>query len=168
MKRVNISSCLAVVLGLSMVVPGVMTPPTFAFATETQTREASTAKVTQLLQQSGYTHRKTGDNTWVIERPAGKKGWILVATGPNFVVIGIIVAVKKNMRVSNDLNVALLKLNHSMDFVKAGFDDDDDLFVRTEERIRVVDLQEFKAMVETVDRAADTTYEKVKPFLLTP
>ena len=168
MKHFNIPTCVAVILGLASVVPGVMFADTLPVATETQTREASTAKVTQLLQQSGYTYRKTGQNTWGIERPAGKKGWILLATGPNFLVLGIIVAVKKNMRPSTDLNFTLLKLNHSLDFAKVGFDDDDDLFVRTEERIRIVDLQEFKALVETVDSAADTAYEKVKPFLLTP
>lgn len=162
-----ISSCFAVILAFSMISGGAITARASTVATEPQTREASTAKVAQLLQQSGYTHRKTGDSTWVIERP-GKKGWLLVAAGADFVVIGIIVATKKNMRASADLNLALLKLNYSLDFVKTGFDDDDDLFVRTEERTRLMDQQEFKSMVETVISAADTAYEEVRPFLITP
>ena len=93
---------------------------------------------------------------------------MLLAVGEDFVVVGVIVAVKDNMRSSADLSFRLLKLNHSADYVKVGFDEDDDLFVRVEERIRIVDLQEFKAMVEKVDSSADTAYETVKPFLRAP
>lgn len=154
-----------VILALLVTLPSSVLARALTTKSSTQSKEASVAKVIQLLQDSGYTHRKTGDNTWVIER-AGKT--MLVAAGAEFLVLGIIVAVKKNMRVSADLEFKLLKLNHNLDYVKVGFDDDDDLFVRTEVRIRQIDLPGFKAMVEDVDSGAVKTQNEVKPFLVTP
>ncbi len=157
---------LVVILALSLSLPNLLLARTLTTRALSQTKEASIAKVIQLLQDSGFRHRKTGDNTWVIEQPG--KTAMLVASGADFLVLGIIVAVKKNMRVSGDLNFKLLKLNHSLDYAKVGFDDDDDLFVRTEVRIRTIDLQQFKAIVGDVYSSADKTYEAVKPFLITP
>jgi hypothetical protein len=167
MKQLHISFWLSVIVALAVLCPATVHARTLSDTSSPQTREASSAKVSQLLQQAGYSHRKTGDNTWVINRPEGK-GPMLVAVGVDFVVVGVIVAVKDNMKSSADLSFRLLKLNHSADYVKVGFDEDDDLFVRVEERIRIVDLQEFKAMVEKVDSSADTAYETVKPFLRAP
>jgi hypothetical protein len=167
MKQIHISFWFSVIIALVTLCPATMHARTIPDTAAPQTREASSAKVSQLLQQAGYSHRKTGDNTWVINRPEGK-GPMLVAVGVDFVVVGVIVAVKDNMKSSADLSFRLLKLNHSADYVKIGFDEDDDLFVRVEERIRIVDLQEFKAMVEKVDSSADTAYETVKPFLRAP
>ncbi len=165
MKIRNSFTRLIVIPALLLSFPNVVFARTMA-PKPSQTGETSTAKVIQLLQESGYLHRKTGENTWLIERQG--KSPILLATGAEFVVLGIVVAVKKNIRASGDLNFKLLKLNHSLDYVKAGFDDDDDLFVRVELRIRTVDLQAFKLMVEDVIDGADKALEVVTPFLLTP
>ena len=167
MKQIHISFWFSVIVALVTLCPATMHGRTLSDTSAPQTREASSARVSQLLQQAGYSYRKTGDNTWVINRPGGK-GPMLLAVGEDFVVVGVIVAVKDNMRSSADLSFRLLKLNHTADYVKVGFDEDDDLFVRIEERIRIVDLQEFKAMVEKVDSSADTAYETVKPFLRAP
>lgn len=137
-----------------------------AATTAAQNKAASTAKVTQLLAGSGYPYRKTGDNTWVITREGRRP--ILIATGSEFVVFGIIVAVKHNMRVTQELDFNLLKLNHNLDYAKVGFDDDDDLFVRAELRIRIVDLPLLKATVDDLERAEDRAAKEVRPFLVTP
>lgn len=55
----------------------------------------------------------------------------------------------------------LLRLSHSIDYVKIGLDDDEDLFVRTEVKTKLMDLQEFKAIVENCIRA----YGKIKSAL---
>lgn len=139
-----------------------------ATAMTSPTQDAVVAKVSQWLESSGFPHRKTGDTSWVVERPSGKKGWVLVATGSDFVVVAVIVAEKNNIRVTSDLNFNLLKLNHSMDYFKVGYDDDDDLFVRIEAKIRTVDAVSLKEMISQIDAAADKTYETVRPFLATP
>lgn len=139
-----------------------------ATAMTSTTQDAVVAKVSQWLESSGFPHRKTGDTLWVVERPSGKNGLVLVATGSDFVVAAVIVAEKKNIRVTSDLNFNLLKLNHSMDYFKVGYDDDDDLFVRIEAKIRTVDAVSLKEMISQIDAAADKTYETVRPFLATP
>ena len=140
----------------------------YAFAAIPQTNAETAAKTARLLQESGYSHRKTGDHTWFIEPQGQNKFGILVASGADFLVVGIIVAEKKNMKVSADLSLKLLKLNHSLDYVKCGLDDDDDLFVRSEVKIRLTDLAAFKSLVEGVISAADQAHDVVKPFLVTP
>lgn len=161
-KTFHFGVMVAMLFGLSTSLAG-RTPES---GNATQDTQAAVAKAIELLQESGFTHRKTGPSTWLIERQ--DKSPILVATGADFLVLGIIVAEKKEIRASNDLNHKLLKLNHGLDFAKAGFDDDDDLFVRIEHRIRNVDLQSFKLMVEDVILGAERAAELLKPFLIAP
>lgn len=168
MKHRNSFAHRAAILSLLIAFPHVFIARAAPAGTASQTSADAVAKTTKLLQDSGYVHRKTGDHTWFIERQGTQKPPILVASGADFLVVGIIVAEKKNMRVSADLSFKLLKLNHSLDYVKCGFDADDDLFVRSEVRIRVTDQPAFKAMVEGVISAADQAYAEVKPFLITP
>ena len=130
-------------------------------------KTANVAKVNQLLQQSGYNARKTGDSTWLLEYPGtGRK--ILAAAGREFVVLGIVVAEKKNLKQSLDLYYRLLKLNHSQDYVKIVLDDDDDLTVRSEVRSWLLDLRQIKAMVEDLNKSAIKIRQEITPFLITP
>jgi hypothetical protein len=115
-------------------------------------------------------YRKTGEDTWVINYPgkATSNLQILVASGSDFVVLGVVVAVKKDMRVTSDLMFKLLRLSHSVDYVKIGFDDDEDLFVRTEVKTKLLDAQEFKSNVEIVAAAAERVHSEIGSFLVTP
>jgi hypothetical protein len=108
MKQIHISFWFSVIIALVTLCPATMHARTIPDTAAPQTREASSAKVSQLLQQAGYSHRKTGDNTWVINRPEGK-GPMLVAVGVDFVVVGVIVAVKDNMKSSADLSFSFIK-----------------------------------------------------------
>ena len=130
-------------------------------------KTANVTKVNQLLQQSGYNARKTGDSTWLLEYPgSGRK--ILAAAGREFVVLGIVVAEKKNLKQSSDLYYKLLKLNHSQDYVKIVLDDDDDVTVRSEVRSWLLDLRQIKAMVEDLNKTAIKIRQDITPFLVTP
>jgi hypothetical protein len=132
-----------------------------------QTKEAAIAKINQLLQQSGYNFRKATDTVWVINRHGANIGdfQVLVAVDTNFVMMGVVVAKKDQMRMTSDLTFKLLRLAHTIDYVKVGLDDDEDLFVRTEARARLFDLQSLKDTVEDITTAADKAYLEVKPFL---
>ena len=90
---------------------------------------------------------------------------ILVGGDENYMLMGVVVAKKSQMRMSGELTFKLLRLAHAIDYVKLGLDDDEDLFVRTEVRIRLFDLQSLKDAVEDVSSAADKAYLAVKPFL---
>lgn len=137
---------------------------------EPQTKAAVEQKVEQFLKESGYSYRKASDSVWVIERQgkALTNMKIIIASDAGFVLAGVIVAKKAQLRVTSDLSFKLLKLAHAIDYVKVGFDDDEDLFVREEVRARLFDLQSFKNLIEDVSGAADRAYTEVKPFLVAP
>jgi hypothetical protein len=137
-----------------------------ASLSQTSTGQSS-AKIAQLLKQSGYTYKQAADNVWVIKIDGKilKNYDALVATNEDVVVIGVVMANKKDFKPSDDLFFKLLKLNHEKDFMKIGFDNDDDLFVRTEQKVRNLDLEEFKSLVEQVKAAADLLYSEIKPSL---
>ncbi|HVS82498.1 MAG TPA: hypothetical protein VHE60_12275 [Pyrinomonadaceae bacterium] len=135
--------------------------------TQGQTKEAAIAKINQLLQQSGYTFHKAADNVWVVNRKGANIGAfdVLVAVETHYVLMGVVVAKKDRMRMTGDLTFKLLRLAHSTDYVKVGLDNDEDLFVRIEVRLRLFDLQSLKDMIEDVSTASDKAYLGVKPFL---
>jgi hypothetical protein len=153
---------LATLLGLLLMSPAVLSaaqPP----LQNTQARDAAVAKVSRFLTDAGYQYRKTGDHTWVIEGQNRKP--MLLAVGQEFVVVGIIVEVKQNLKPSADLYFKLLKSNHDFDYVKVGLDDDDDLFVRVEARLSTMDLAGFKALVQDVSKNAETLRTTIAPYL---
>jgi hypothetical protein len=138
--------------------------------TRAQTKAANAAKIAQLLAQSGYTFRKASDDVWVVNGHGKNIGdfGILVAADVNYALLGVVVAKKNQMNMTFDLTFKLLRLAHSIDYVKVGLDDDQDLFVRTEIRTRLFDLQSLKDTIEDVSTAADKAYVEVKPFLSKP
>ena len=127
----------------------------------------SSAKVEQWLKQSGLNYTKAADNVWLVKSKGNalQDFNTLVATNEGVVVIGVVMANKKDFKMSQDLLFKILKLNHDYDFVKIGFDNDDDLFVRLERKVRTLDLEEFKACYSEVTVASDRLYTEIKPFL---
>ncbi len=130
--------------------------------------QTAAAKIEGFLRQAGYDYSKTGDNTWLINNQGRKPWYVLVATGTDFVVVGVVVAPKKNINRSADFMFKLLRLEHSTDYAKIGLDDDEDLFVRWELKTRLLDLQDFKSCVNSIVTASDTVYGEIKPFLSAP
>jgi hypothetical protein len=131
------------------------------------TTAQTSAKVEQWLKQSGVNYTKAGDNVWLVKSKGNalQEFNTLVATNEGVVVIGVVMANKKDLKMSQDLLFKILKLNHDVDFIKIGFDNDDDLFVRLERKVRTLDLEEFKACYTEVTAAADRLYTEIKPFL---
>ena len=57
-------------------------------------------------------------------------------------------------------------MNYKYDTVKIGFDDDDDAYVRIDQRLRIVDVQEFNQIIDQVSMAADTLHTELKPYMI--
>ena len=121
----------------------------------------------QLLQQSGFPYRKILEDVFIIERTGTSLGKykVLLGCGKGMMFIGVIIAEKKNINASLELMLKLLKLNDKMDFTKVGFDDSGDLFIRFEAKFRLLDLQEFRERVSSIEKAADWIHKDIKPFL---
>ncbi len=129
----------------------------------------NSAKVEQLLKQTGLNYKTVSDNVWVV-KTKGKvlpEFDMLVAENQGVLVVGVVMLNKKNLKLSPDLLFKLLKFNHTKDYVKVGVDDDDDLFVRTELNLKHLELQEFQVVFNSVVVQADAVYSEIKPFIVT-
>lgn len=129
------------------------------------------AKIGQFLQQSKLSYTKVSDALWTI--PYKGKSFddfnVSLATVPEteLFVMFVIVAEKKNLRISQDLLYKLLRYNLSADQVKVGVDDDGNLMVRADVNGRTMDLKEFNDTLDQVAGATDEVYEQIKGSLLT-
>ena len=124
-------------------------------------------KVLQVLQGSGYQFTQLRPDVWTIDRTGNsmKNIKVILSVGGDLLVIFVTVAPKARLKLTPEFMLAALRMNHSMDRVKIGIDDDGDFFVRTDSSIRVVDVTELKAQVEQVAAAANEVYEKTSSFM---
>ena len=124
------------------------------------------AKLASIVESSGATYKKVAEGVWVVKLKGDALADIdvIVTSAEGLILLGVVVAQKKTMQVSPEMMRTLLKLVHNIDFVKIGFDDDDDLFVRIELPARLFDLEEFKADLQQIAAASDKVYVAIKPF----
>ena len=133
-------------------------------------QESPSAKIARLLESTGYTYSKGSNNAWSITF----KGDVLpefdlvISSQQDVLVLFVLVAEKKAMRVTPELMHKMLMLNGEIDKVKVGIDKDGDAFVRIDLNLRVVDAQEFKENVNQLAAAADEVFKVVKPFTTAP
>jgi hypothetical protein len=158
----KVKLCLAslLILGIFVEIGISATPPKPVF-----TQESSSAKVGRLLERSGYKYEKKGAEVWTIAFTAKTLASfnVILATQDDLLVTFVIISHKKDIELTPAFMQKLLKFNHNLDRVKVGIDDDGDLFVRTDQAIRVVDDKEFKDNVEQVAAAANEVYAGIKP-----
>jgi hypothetical protein len=83
-------------------------------------------------------------------------------------VLFALVAEKKDLKLTPEAMAKMLRLNSDLDRVKIGVDDDGDAFVRIDASIRILDTDEFKALIEQTAAAADEVFAALKPFLAAP
>lgn len=128
-------------------------------------QSASDAQVELLLGKSGLAAKKVADGVWVM-RLRGKifpYFQVMIASGPGYVLSSVVIANKKNLKFDSDLGYRLLRLAHELNYIKVGFDNGDDLFVRSELRLKQLDPDEFRMMIDRLAGAADKAYEQVQP-----
>jgi hypothetical protein len=128
------------------------------------------AIVDKMLAQSGYSFTKKTSNVWTIDF-TGKtlsKFKVILSTGPDLVVMFVTVAKKADFQLTSESMFKLARINHALDRIKAGLDDDGDIFVRIDLSDRILDVKEFKINVEQLAAAADETFKDIQPFMLTP
>jgi hypothetical protein len=132
-------------------------------------QEGKAARIAQLLEGSGYSYKKETEKVWSIDFTGKSLSSfkVVLVTQEELLVILTVVAKKTEFTVSPELLRKLLQFNNSIDRVKVGFDDEGDIFVRTDLSHRVIDDDEFKLNVKQVAAATDEVYAGIKPFLRT-
>lgn len=125
------------------------------------------AKLESLMKRAGYDYEKKADGVWVVVRTGKQLASFkeIVALEKGLVVIFVIVAHKADMAMDLDLATKMLSLNHELDRVKIGTDDDGDAFVRLDASLRVLDVEETKEDMEQVASASDEVYGDMRPSL---
>lgn len=119
------------------------------------------------MDRSGYSYKKAADTVWAVpfEGKALSKFNVVASTEQDMLVVFVIVAEAKSLRVTPELMRTMLKLNGDLDRVKIGLDKDGDAFVRIDLSVRILDSQELKSNIEQVAAAADEVYTAIKPFI---
>jgi hypothetical protein len=127
----------------------------------------SPPRMLEILEASGYSYTKAKDNVWTIPFQGKTLAQfnVFVALSSNLVVIGAVPVEKKNLNVTPELMRKLLQFNEDLDRVKVGIDEEGDLFIRVDSSLRVMDAEEFKAIVEQVAAATDVVYSGIRQFV---
>ncbi|MDX2039872.1 MAG: YbjN domain-containing protein [Acidobacteriota bacterium] len=130
--------------------------------------KASASKIVQMLEDSGHTYGKSADNVWVVRFRGETLDDIRVITSghESMLFMLVVVAEKKDFKVTPELMMKLLRLNDDYDRLKVAIDDDGDMLVRIDLSLRVTDSQEFKLNVEQISAAADEIATAIKPFMV--
>jgi hypothetical protein len=105
---------------------------------------------------------------WTIKRKGEslKEFEVIFIVKNGVLVTFVTVAPKANLRRTPELLEKMMKMNYQYDTVKIGFDEDDDAYVRIDQRLRIVDVQEFNQIIDQVSLAADTLHTELKPFMI--
>jgi hypothetical protein len=126
------------------------------------------AKLAQLLEKSGYSYKKAADNVWVVNFKGKSLSDInvFVTSAEGLIVIGAVVAPKRSIKPNGEMMFKLLRLVHEIDRVKIGFDDDEDLFLRTEVSSKCFEIEDFKSSLDQISGGADRIHASIKSYLV--
>jgi hypothetical protein len=143
-----------------------LSPPAMAVPAQ----KSAAAKIARFLEQFGGPYTKASEAAWVVpfKGKTLSEFDVYIATSPDssLLVMNVTIAKKKNLKLSQPLLYRLLKYNNAADYVKVGFDDDEDLIVRVDLNVKTADFQSFKEVLEQVSAASDEVYAQVKPSLI--
>ena len=140
-----------------------------------QAPAADIQKIDGLLAASKYTATRITTNirnpnaaVWRIPLKGESIGEfeIRVTAQSGMLITFVTVAAKKNIRRTADLVEKVLALNNDLDYVKVGFDNDSDAFVRVDAFLRTVDVQQMNDILQQVGNSADRLHATLKPSLI--
>lgn len=125
-------------------------------------------KITRFLEkQPGYT--RAADNVWTIPYKGKSltdfEVMVVTTPGGELVIFAVVIVKSKEMRPSQDLLYTILKYNNDADEVKAGINDEGNLFVRADINGRLMDLRQFQRVLEQVAAASDELHARIKSLL---
>ena len=161
--RVPRCLCQAASLLSAFVAIGLWTPTAVALTTT-----ESAAKTDQFLGECGHTFVKKTDTVWYLDYQGKslEKFKLIIAVQDDLMVVFVTVVTKAQMQLTPEFTEKLLRYNSRFDRVKIGLDNDGDLFVRCDASVRIMDLQEFKAVIEQVANATDELHKGISSMLI--
>jgi len=122
------------------------------------------AKMERLLSASGYAYTRQTPTVWSIAfhgKALGDNKVVLAIDSELLVVFVTIAKANRFNAYEPEFEHKLLRFSDALDRVKVGFDQDGDLFVRTDASLRLVDVQELKIDVEQLESSSEEIYGTV-------
>lgn len=142
--------------------------PKVKIATSAGTKNVA-GKIGQFIEKGGGKYTKFSDTVWTVayQGTSLKNFDVMVGTLPDteLFVMSVTIAKKKDIRLTQDLLYKLLQYNDMADYVKSGFDEEGNLFLRADLNGRLIDLQEFNAVIEQLAAASDDLHKQIKAWV---
>lgn len=125
------------------------------------------AKVETLMSQSGYHFQKVKSNSWyaVLQGREMAEMRVILGAGQASIAMGVVVVPKRNLKLTTEALLKLLKLSYELNYVGIVIDSDDDLLVMTQRKEAWLTSEEFKETLSQVTAAAERTYVAMRPFI---
>ena len=79
---------------------------------------------------------------------------------------GVILAKKANIRMTAESLSEMPRINHKLDFLKVVIDDDGDVGLRFDARIRLLDQKEFNLLLDQLFAGSTTATKTLQPYLI--
>ena len=137
---------------------------------QAQTSPGEEARVSSLLSAGKIKFVKLSSPknvAWTIDRRGTERGefQVVVTVKSDLLIVFVTVEQKARIQRTPELDQQLLKMSYKFDFAKIGIDDDDDVFVRIDTHLRLLDSAALVEIVEQVSRVTDNVYLVLKPYL---
>ncbi|HYX70341.1 MAG TPA: hypothetical protein VE825_14485 [Terriglobales bacterium] len=144
------------ILAVVLCGPAVAAPPQSEVPPPTAEMQAL---MEQALQRSGLKYRKVQDRYWfaTCDSKLVATCQILMTATPEILVMGVVIKKKDALNPTPEMLAGLLHLNHNLERVKVGIDDDGDLFERVEVSVKGLDADEILADLKLVQEAIEPT-----------
>jgi len=157
---------LAIATGAAVI--GIVTAPAWLPA---QTSPAEEARVSSLLSAAKVKfvkHSGSKSTAWTIDRRSAERGefQVVLTVKSDLLIVFVTVEQKARIQRTPELDQKLLKMSYKFDFAKIGIDNDDDVFVRIDTHLRLLDSAALVEIIEQVSRITDIVYLELKPYLI--
>lgn len=143
---------------------------TAAAVLQAQTPPAAEARVSAMLSAAKIKfvkHSNPKTTAWMIDRRGVERGefQVVLTVKSDLLIVFVTVEQKARLQRTPELDQKLLKMSHKFDFAKIGIDDDDDVFVRIDTHLRLLDSAALVEIIEQVSRVTEIVYLSLKPYL---
>ena len=124
------------------------------------------ADIVALLEKSGHHYSKVSDGVWEINFTGDnlKEFAVRIALGGNLLVTMAKIADRKDLKLEPAFLTKIVELNHSLDSVKIALSESM-LYVRMDTRMRLLDSEEFKYVIDQMSGATDEIYPQIKKYI---
>lgn len=119
--------------------------------------------IDRLVKNSGYEYTVYGKGVWTIQSGTNV---VMIGGGADIMVAFMAIADKGKFQITAESMLEMLKLGSKLDHVKFIIDDQGDLAVRSDSRLRLMDKAGFDDVIVRVINGYEKATAKIAPYLI--